>query len=112
VYCAAFERTKAGEALRAVAPSRIEPFDRWAEGLEAGSLVLGPGLNAEAIRSALPGRVAVGDSSLNQPSGRRLVDLARRIAASGAEFDLFSLEPNYIRRSAAEDLWDARASRP
>ncbi|APW60875.1 tRNA (adenosine(37)-N6)-threonylcarbamoyltransferase complex dimerization subunit type 1 TsaB [Paludisphaera borealis] len=112
VYCAAFERTEAGGALTAVAPSRIEPFGRWAEGLEAGTLVLGPALNAEAIRSALPSRVVAGDSALNQPSGRRLVELARRIAASGAEFDLFSLEPNYIRRSAAEDLWDARAGRP
>jgi len=112
VYCAAFEREEAGGPLSIVAPSRIEPCRPWAEGLEAGALVLGPGLESEAIRSALPSRVEVGGPSLNRPSGLRLLELARRIAASGAEFDPWRLEPNYIRRSAAEDLWEARGGRP
>ena len=111
VYCAAFERTEVGGVLRAVAPSRIEPIAGWVEGLESGAFVLGPGLNASSIRGALPARVVVADPDLNQPSGRRLVELARRVAASGAEFDLWRLEPNYIRRSAAEDQWAARGGR-
>ncbi len=111
VYCASFERAEAGGVLRAVAPSRIEPIGRWAADLEPGALVLGPGLNSGAIRAALPDRVVVAEPDLNQPSGRRLVELARRIAASGVEFDFWGLEPNYIRRSAAEDQWAARAGR-
>jgi tRNA threonylcarbamoyladenosine biosynthesis protein TsaB len=112
VYCAAFERREAGGPLSALAPSRIEPRGRWAEGLEAGAMVLGPGLGSEAIRSALPPRVVVGDPALNRPSGLRLLALARRIAASGAEPDAWRLEPNYLRRSAAEDLWETRGGRP
>lgn len=112
VYCAAFERTEAGGVLRAVEPSRIEAIAAWSEGLRTGEFVVGPGLNVASIRSALPGRVQAADLSRNQPSGVRLVELARRIAATDAEFDLFRLEPNYIRRSAAEDQWAARTGRP
>lgn len=112
VYCASFERAEAGGVLRAVAASRIEPIARWVEGLETGAFVLGPGLHTESIRAALPDRIVVADPDLNQPSGHRLVELARRIEASGAEFDLRGLEPNYIRRSAAEDQWAARSGRP
>lgn len=112
VYCAAFQRAEVGGVLRAVRATRIEPFARWVEGLEPGAFVLGPGLGAKAIRAALPGRVVVADADSNRPSGRRLVELARRIAASGAEFDLWGLEPNYLRRSAAEDQWAARAGSP
>jgi tRNA threonylcarbamoyladenosine biosynthesis protein TsaB len=112
VYRATFERSEPGGVLRAVAPSRIDPTGRWVEGLEAGAFVLGPGLNAQAIRAALPDRVIVADDEPNRPSGARLVELARRIEASGAVFDLFKVEPNYIRRSAAEDQWAARAGRP
>jgi tRNA threonylcarbamoyladenosine biosynthesis protein TsaB len=111
VYCATFERSEAGGTLAAVASSRIEPRKEWVEGLTAGTLVLGPGLNAPAIRSALPEGVVAAEPEYNQPSGRRIVELARRIAASGAEFDLWGLEPNYLRRSAAEDQWDARGVR-
>jgi tRNA threonylcarbamoyladenosine biosynthesis protein TsaB len=112
VYCASFTREEAGAPLSAVAPSRIEPLPRWIEGLEAGALVLGPGLESEAIRSALPPRVVLGEPAFNRPSGLRLLALARRVAESGAEFDPRSLEPNYLRRSAAEDQWEARGGRP
>lgn len=112
VYCATFERSEVGGVLRTVQPSRIEPIARWVEELEPGAFILGPGLQSEPIRAALPDRVVVADSDLNQPSGRRLVDLARRIEAGGSEFDLWGLEPNYIRRSAAEDQWAARPVRP
>lgn len=109
VYAADFVREAPGAPLVALGPSRIEPLSAWAGRIEPGTLVLGPGLRSAAIRARL-GIDADPDDPIHRPSGRRLIELALR-ALDAAAVDPDELEPNYLRRSAAEDQWDARAAR-
>lgn len=113
VYAAEFRREAAGAPLVASGPSRIEPLSEWAARVEPGDFVLGPGLRSPAVRANLEGtRTVDPDDPIHRPRGLRIVELTRRIAGSSPDGDPWSLEPNYLRRSAAEDQWDARAARP
>jgi tRNA A37 threonylcarbamoyladenosine modification protein TsaB len=49
--------------------------------------------------------VQVGDSESGLPDGRRLIELARALWDGGQRDDFWFLEPNYLRRSAAEEQW-------
>ncbi len=112
VYLADFVRPAPDEPPRALAPSRIESLAAWSSRLEAPGLVLGPGLDSPAIRAAIPPALAIH----HPPDGRSrviaLLDLARELWQAGRRDDLWTLEPRYLRRSAAEDLWEARGPRP
>jgi tRNA A37 threonylcarbamoyladenosine modification protein TsaB len=48
------------------------------------------------------------DPVLNYPDGHRLIELAIQTWASGRRDDHWLIEPNYLRQSSAEELWDAR----
>jgi tRNA threonylcarbamoyladenosine biosynthesis protein TsaB len=112
VYAADFAREAPGATLVSLGPSRIEPLPAWAANLPPDALVLGVGLRSATIRASLPRAVDVDpDAPIHRPSGRRLIDLALR-ALDAPAIDPDALEPNYLRRSAAEDQWDARAARP
>ncbi|MGC8641737.1 MAG: tRNA (adenosine(37)-N6)-threonylcarbamoyltransferase complex dimerization subunit type 1 TsaB, partial [Isosphaeraceae bacterium] len=71
-----------------------------------------PGLESATIRGAVPS----GLSTLVLPAGHSrafaLLKLARELWQSGHRDDLWTLEPRYLRRSAAEDLWEARGHKP
>ena len=112
VYAAEFAREAPGSPLVALGPSRIEPLASWAAGVGADALVIGPGLRSPTIRANLPGvRDVDPDDPIHRPSGPRLTELALR-ALDGPAPAADDLEPNYLRRSAAEDQWDARQGRP
>lgn len=112
VYAAEFAREAPGGPLVPLGPSRIEPLKAWGAGVGPGVLVLGPGLRSAAIRANLAGLPDVDpDDPIHRPAGRWLIDLALR-ALDVPAVPPDDLEPNYLRRSAAEDQWDARASRP
>jgi tRNA threonylcarbamoyladenosine biosynthesis protein TsaB len=106
VYVADLLRPAAGAALRPIGASHIEPLSAWVDRLEPGVFVLGPGLAAPRIRSALPASLVTGDPALNSPQGRHLLAMARQLLDSGPREDPWLLEPRYLRRSAAEDQWD------
>jgi len=108
VYRADFQRSEPGAPLDRLGPTRIEPRADCLAGLEAGSWVAGPGLESGSIRDLLPPGVIALDSERNQPSGRTLLTLAKRAYESDPDRDPWTLEPNYLRRSAAEDQWAAR----
>ena len=114
VYSADFARAARGEPLTRVSATRIEPLAAWSARLEGPAVVVGPGLESPVIRAAVPGTLAMGFES--DPSGPSralaILELARELWASGQRDDLWTLEPNYLRRSAAEDQWDARAAAP
>ncbi|AMV36580.1 tRNA (adenosine(37)-N6)-threonylcarbamoyltransferase complex dimerization subunit type 1 TsaB [Planctomyces sp. SH-PL62] len=115
VYAAGFRRDTPGGVLVSGEPSRIEPLDAWLSRIEPGDVVLGPGLRNPAIRAALaslPLPSVDPDDPRHRPVGRRIVELTRRLAESSPIVDPSSLAPNYLRRSAAEDQWDARVPRP
>jgi tRNA threonylcarbamoyladenosine biosynthesis protein TsaB len=105
LYTADFTRPDPSGPLLRTAPTRIEASDDWVARLEPGTLVLGPGL--ERIGTPLPGAVRTADPAANRPQGRILLDLARDLWDSGRRDDPWFLEPLYLRRSAAEEQWDA-----
>lgn len=108
VYAAALHRSAPGEPLTMTGPSRIEPLADWLARLDLATVVVGPGLGSPRIRAAIPEGVAALDGSFS-PDAEELVALVRRAWAAGRRDDLWTLEPNYLRRSAAEDQWDARS---
>lgn len=108
VYRADFRRLEPGGPLDRLGATRIESRADWLAGLEAGSWVAGPGLDSAPIREAIPEGVNVADQDANRPTGRILLDLTRRAFEADPDRDPWTLEPNYLRRSAAEDQWAAR----
>nr|WP_303652833.1 tRNA (adenosine(37)-N6)-threonylcarbamoyltransferase complex dimerization subunit type 1 TsaB [Paludisphaera mucosa] len=113
LYAAEFSREAPGAPLVARGPTRIEPLSEWSSRVEAGDFVLASGLKSPAMRSSLAALAAIDlDDPIHRATGRGLVELTLRLAENGPPGDLWGLEPNYLRRSAAEDQWDARAARP
>lgn len=107
VYRADFHRAEPGAPLDRLGPTRVEPRGAWAASLEPGAWVAGPGLDFEPIRALLPPGVIPLDSDHNRPAGRALLALTRRAFEADPKRDAWTLEPNYLRRSAAEEQWDA-----
>jgi tRNA threonylcarbamoyladenosine biosynthesis protein TsaB len=112
VYVADFCRVPASETVVLERGSRIESLANWRAALQPGVLVIGPGLEWPAIRAAVPPALLASDSSLDYPHGHGLIELACDAWASGRRDDLWRLEPRYLRRSAAEDKWDAHGESP
>lgn len=111
LYTADFARDAPGGPLVRRRPTSIEPLAAWAERLAPGTLVLGPGLELERLRSALPAHAEAlpPDDPANWPDPERLPELATRLWQNGQRDDPWFLEPLYLRRSAAEDQWDRKA---
>jgi hypothetical protein len=59
----------------------------------------------------LPDPPPPGDPAWNHPQGVPLAELALDVWTTGRRDAPWFLEPVYLRRSAAEDTWDA-ASKP
>jgi tRNA threonylcarbamoyladenosine biosynthesis protein TsaB len=110
VYAAVFAREADGMPLVPISRSRIQPVSAWPGSWEAGDLVLGPGLDAATVRAALPAGMTIAAADLHRPRAESLLELARDLWAGGRRDALWTLEPNYLRRSAAEDQWDASGS--
>jgi tRNA threonylcarbamoyladenosine biosynthesis protein TsaB len=111
VYAAEFARSAAGSNLLCVHESRVESLEVWSSRLAqgGGAMVLGPGLESEAIRACIPSGLEFGPRELNRPDAARLIQMARRYQEEGNRADLWSLAPRYLLRSAAEEQWHARA---
>ncbi len=112
LYVAWLTRTVPDTPLAPVGPTRIESLAAWLAGLEPGTVVLGPALELPRIRSAIPAEFLAHAGVSNHPTGQHLLDLARTAWDAGHRDDPWLLEPRYLRRSAAEDQWDARSPAP
>jgi tRNA threonylcarbamoyladenosine biosynthesis protein TsaB len=108
VYTAEFRRDAPRGLLVPTEPSRVEPLERWSARLGAPAAVVGPGLASDRIRAAMPPGNAVAQAASAAPRAATLLELTARYFAAGRRDDLWALEPNYLRRSAAEDQWTAR----
>jgi tRNA threonylcarbamoyladenosine biosynthesis protein TsaB len=108
IYVADYSRPCEGAPLAAARASRIEPLTEWLKQLEPDVLVLGPGLGSARIRAALPPSCRLANPGLNFPDGRCLIELARAAFDTGRRENPWLLEPLYLRKSAAEEKWDAR----
>ncbi len=105
VFAAEFLRPSPGAFPQRLSPTRVEPKARWLSRLEAGTLILGPDL--ARLVPDLPAGLQLADAESGFPRASAFAELALAALAGSTEADPWSLEPVYLRRSAAEDQWDA-----
>jgi tRNA threonylcarbamoyladenosine biosynthesis protein TsaB len=104
IYVQPFGKTAEGwTALGALA---IRPFTQWLASRDAQAAVGGAGLHRWADR--LPAGVPLLDPRHREPQPEGLLQVGLAAYLAGTRSDLWSLEPLYLRRSAAEEQWKAR----
>jgi tRNA threonylcarbamoyladenosine biosynthesis protein TsaB len=108
VYSADFIREAPGAPLVVERASEVEPYFAWLARLKAGVVVLGPGREAPSIRAGVPPEF-LANVGMTEPDGLRLIEQALDVWESGRRENHWLLEPRYLRRSAAEEQWDARS---
>jgi tRNA threonylcarbamoyladenosine biosynthesis protein TsaB len=108
LYVSDWVRNGPGGPLHSTQPCRIESLPAWLGRLDPGALVLGPALQNPEIRAAIPAQHLVAHLESNFPDPEHLIQLAVAAHAVGLHADLWTLEPRYLRRSSAEDKWEAR----
>jgi tRNA threonylcarbamoyladenosine biosynthesis protein TsaB len=112
LYVADLVRPAPGAPLVPLAETRIEALASWLDRLEAGTVVLGPALASPRIRLSIPDAFVPADGGPRGPSGESLIEMAREALSAGRRENPWLLEPRYLRRSAAEDLWESRVPSP
>lgn len=103
LFTADFARATPGGPLVRNTPTRIESLTAWRARIEPGTFVIGPGLDSPRIRPSLPESIVAADAGLNRPTAAGLVGLAVLAWEQGRRDDLWTIEPHYLRRSAAEE---------
>lgn len=86
---------------------RIERADQWLESLRADDHVTGPGI--EPIVDQVASRCHALAAEFWQPQASWIGRVGQRMAQAGRTTTCWDLEPYYVRKSAAEEKWDARA---
>jgi tRNA threonylcarbamoyladenosine biosynthesis protein TsaB len=86
----------------------IQTIDAFCEDRSAGEVVSGPG--ADLIAARLAGRARVLPPDCRRPRAALVAQLGERAVRAGDVADLWSLEPLYVRKSAAEEKWDSTRS--
>ncbi len=104
IYLAEFVRDRETNALRRSRPTRIVARDEWTRQTEKQSYILGPSI---ACGKLIDFGVEPVDSPRHAPAGSILIELAERAFAERRFADVWTLEPAYLRRSAAEEQWTA-----
>lgn len=105
VYSATFCRAR-DDGWEMEGGVRIISETDWLAQSNSGRAFAGPAL--EKLAARLPTGAVLVERSLWHPSATSLAELAIRKLAAGARSDPWSLVPLYVRRSAAEEKWDAR----
>jgi tRNA threonylcarbamoyladenosine biosynthesis protein TsaB len=108
VYVQAFARSR--ETWAATAPLEVRAFADWLRNRSTAAHVTGPGLQKWGDElSADIGRLP---PDLWHPSPVSLLHVGLARLAKAENDDPLSLEPLYLRASAAEQQWRDRSSRP
>ena len=82
-------------------PISIEPADAWAANRPESLRVVGPGLSR--LRGSQFAEEACFRAEFDIPQARHVATIGARQIAAGQTVDCWSLEPFYLRRSAAEE---------
>ena len=104
IYLREFAGPAAEGTMTSLGPVRVVAMGPWAESLAPATWVLGPTL--DRLRVAWPAGVRLGDVAQGFPSGEALVALGCEAIRTERWADPATIEPSYVRRSAAEDQWD------
>jgi len=105
VFVGEYRRNDRGEFVRS-GEIEIVNAAEFAAARNAADFVTGPGLDRYA--GLIDGRCRVAEPAQRKPSALVVAELARRSEKAGDFADLWTLEPFYLRKSAAEEKWDAR----
>ena len=103
LFVADYEPRGPNEFPRRLSPTRPEPTDAWLASLRPGDLPIGPALDKPALHALLPLFVPGLDPALNSPRPASLLELARLAFRENRSDDPATIEPIYIRASAAEE---------
>ena len=107
LFAAAFARFERGELVSSQ-PTHVVDVEAWLENLSPGNTVTGPAL--AKLRARLPAEVRALDAGLWQPTAEAVGTLAWKSYSAGRRDDVFTLVPQYFRRTAAEEQWERRRS--
>jgi len=91
----------AAAGIERLAADAIVPAQLWLANLQPGMLVTGPGL--DRLESQLPAGVIAAPQQLRRPRAATVGLLAWRDYQRGRRDDLWTLAPQYLRASAAEE---------
>lgn len=108
-FVARFRSRLPGQVPEILAPTRIEPRDEVVRSLGRGQVLVGPALERGFEESALPMGVIVAPEPQWYPSTSGMACLAAAVLERSEFVDPASLEPFYIRPSAAEEKKAAEA---
>lgn len=86
-------------------PLNIEKVAAWQEQLTADDAVTGPDL--EAVAETISSRCRVLAPEFWQPQARWVGRLGLQYQQAGQAVSCWELQPLYVRKSAAEEKWDA-----
>jgi len=103
VYVQRFGRPAPREGMQALSDLSIQPFSQWLAGRDKDAWVSGPGLRGHETR--LPPDVPVVPADRWDPQPESLLGIGLDRYRRGERDDLWSLEPLYLRPSAAEEKW-------
>jgi tRNA threonylcarbamoyladenosine biosynthesis protein TsaB len=105
VYVQPFARS-ADNTWLALAALTVQPLDEWLARREAEAWVSGPGLHV--CSQQLPDHVPLAPETGWDPRAESLLRLGIARYRAGERDDAWTLEPLYLRPSAAEEQWKRR----
>jgi len=89
-------------------PLRMERVDKWLNELKLDDVVTGPGV--EPIVAEVSRRCRVLSTNFWQPRAAWIGRVGHEFAENGQLISCWELEPYYVRKSAAEEKWDAKTA--
>jgi tRNA threonylcarbamoyladenosine biosynthesis protein TsaB len=105
VYVQRFVRSHAGGGWEAQAPLTIQDFSTWLGTVAESGWISGPGITGKEER--LSGRLLV-DSPYREPLAESILQIGLERLRKGEKDDCYTLEPLYLRPSAAEEQFSAK----
>lgn len=103
VYVQRFTRFGANATWIPHSPLAIQPVTDWLTSFPASDWISGPG--ARLVANRLPGGVQVVPEERRDPSAESLLSIGLTRYQNGERDDFWTVEPLYLRPSAAEEQW-------
>ena len=108
-YAAEFIREAIGSPLLRISETRVLSLEAWKAAVPEDAFVLGSALEVTRLLPCIPAHLRRPENvEDNRPDPRKMASLAWEVWRTGRREDVFFVEPVYLRRSAAEDLWERK----